>query len=157
MSDSRGDRRAWRGDYRWEAVDLLAYKETGSAPFRAVTRQILFSDPGLASELRYFEVAAGGHTTLERHGHVHGVTILRGRGQCLVGKRVHEIGLHDLITVPPWTWHQFRATGDEPLGFLCMVNADRDRPQLPTAEDLDLLRRSPDVAAFLDRDEAGRD
>ncbi len=24
----------------------------------------------------------------------------------------------DLVTVPPWTWHQFRATADEPLGFL---------------------------------------
>jgi hypothetical protein len=48
------------------------------------------------------------------------------------------------------TWHQFRATGDEPLGFLCMVDAARDKPQLPSPEDLARLRRNPDVAAFLE-------
>ncbi len=48
------------------------------------------------------------------------------------------------------TWHQFRATRGEPLGFLCMVDAVRDRPQLPTEEDLAALRRDPAVARFLD-------
>jgi hypothetical protein len=51
--------------------------------------------------------------------------------------------------VPPWTWHQFRATGSEPLGFLCMVNAERDKPQLPSAEELAGLNAVPEVAAFL--------
>ena len=37
----------------------------------------------------------------------------------------------------------------EPLGFLCMVNALRDRPQLPAAEDLDRLRKNPVVAGFI--------
>ena len=52
-------------------------------------------------------------------------------GRCLVGDQAYDIGLHDLVSVPPMTWHQFRAAGDEPLGFLCLVAADRDRPQLP--------------------------
>jgi hypothetical protein len=47
-----------------------------------------------------------------------------------------EVATHDLIAVPPMTWHQFRATGKEPLGFLCMVNAARDKPQLPTPQEL---------------------
>jgi hypothetical protein len=51
------------------------------------------------------------------------------------------------------TWHQFRAGADAPLGFLCMVNAERDRPQLPQAADLEMLRKDGEVAAFLD-DEA---
>jgi hypothetical protein len=50
------------------------------------------------------------------------------------------------------TWHQFRATRGEPLGFLCMVNAARDKPQLPSPEDLAKLERNAAVAAFL-RDE----
>ena len=45
-----------------------------------------------------------------------------------------EIGALDLVTVPPWAWRQFRATLDEALGFLCMVDAQRDRPHLPTLE-----------------------
>ena len=46
---------------------MLDYKRDGSAPFRDVTRQVLFDQPSLACQLRYFEVGPGGHTTLERH------------------------------------------------------------------------------------------
>ena len=61
-------------DYRWENVDVRAYKEEASAP-------------DLSGELRYFEVAPGGWTTLERHSHVNAVTILRGSGRVLVGHK----------------------------------------------------------------------
>ena len=103
----------------------------------------------MQSELRYFEVAPGGFSTLERHEHMHAVLILRGRGHCLVGREVRRLNTNDLVTVPPMTWHQFRATEGEPLGFLCMVNAARDKPQLPSAEDLKALNADPVVAAFL--------
>ena len=137
-------------DYRWDAVDLLPYKEDDRALFKAITRQTLFSDPGMNGELRYFEMAADGFSTLERHEHMHAVLILRGRGHCLVGDAVRTVETRDLITVPPMTWHQFRATKGEPLGFLCMVNAARDKPQLPTADDLARLKADPKIAAFLE-------
>jgi quercetin dioxygenase-like cupin family protein len=135
--------------YRWEAGDLAAYKADGSAPFRDVTRQVLFDSSDPPAPLRYFEVAPGGHTTLERHTHVHAVLILRGRGRCLVGDAVHEVGEHDLVTVPPRTWHQFRAAPDTPLGFLCLVDAVRDKAELPDAAALAALRAHPAVEAFL--------
>ncbi|MCC7122309.1 MAG: cupin domain-containing protein [Gammaproteobacteria bacterium] len=134
---------------RWQGVEVLEYKQDGSAPFRDVTRQVLFEDPALACQLRYFEIAPGGHTTLERHGHVHAVMVVRGHGTCLVGDDVFDIGEHDLVQVPPSTWHQFRAPADVALGFLCLVNAERDRPQLPDAGDLAALRRDPTRAAFI--------
>jgi quercetin dioxygenase-like cupin family protein len=136
-------------DYRWEGVDELSYKEDGRALFKSVTRQVLFCDPEMHAELRYFEVAPGGFSTLERHAHMHAVLVLRGRGHCLIGTQVNAIETRDLITVPPMTWHQFRATSGSPLGFLCMVNATRDKPQLPSSADLDALAAHPDVAAFL--------
>jgi mannose-6-phosphate isomerase-like protein (cupin superfamily) len=136
-------------DFRWEGVEQLPYKEDERALFKSITRQVLFSDPELHGELRYFEVAPGGFSTLERHEHMHAVLILRGRGQCLVGSEVRPIETRDLVTVPALTWHQFRATTDEPLGFLCMVNATRDKPQLPSPEDLAKLRAEPAIAAFL--------
>jgi quercetin dioxygenase-like cupin family protein len=132
--------------YRWSEVDVLAYKAEGSAPFKDVTRQVLFEEPEMGCQWRYFEVAAGGHTTLERHEHVHGVMILRGSGTALVGQRVAPFGPYDLFRVPPLTWHQFRASEDEPMGFLCLVRSVRDRPQLPTESDLADLRTNPDVA-----------
>ena len=41
------------------------------------------------------------------------------------------------------------ATGGQPMGFLCMVNQQRDRPQLPSAEELAKLKANPALAAFL--------
>ena len=136
-------------DYRWEGVERLPYKEDDRALFKSITRQVLFSDPEMQGELRYFEMAAGGFSTLERHEHMHAVLILRGRGHCLVGGEVKSLETRDLVTVPALTWHQFRATKGEPLGFLCMVNAQRDKPQLPTAEDLARLTADPAIAEFL--------
>ena len=142
-------------DYRWQGVDVLPYKEDGRALFKAVTRQVLFSDPAQQSELRYFEVAPGGFSTLERHEHTHNVLILRGRGACLIGREVRRLATNDLIAVPPMTWHQFRATASEPLGFLCMVNTSRDRPLLPSEADLAELTRDPEIVAFLRGETAG--
>ncbi|MDC7788773.1 cupin domain-containing protein [Rhodoplanes sp. TEM] len=154
-TDANDTIRKAEDDFRWEGVEARPYKEDERALFRSVSRQILFSDPRLAGELRYFEVAPDGFSTLERHEHVHAVMIFRGRGHCLVGDAVREVGERDLVFIPPMTWHQFRATGGEPLGFLCLVNAERDRPQLPTADDLAALSEKPEIAAFL-RGEPGR-
>ena len=134
---------------RWRDVEVLAYKQEGSAPFRDVTRQVLFADATLGCELRYFEIASGGHTTLERHEHAHAVVIQRGAGRCLVGEHVYRVAAFDLVHIPALTWHQFRADGPEAMGFLCMVNAVRDRPQMPDSETLARLRLVPEVAAFI--------
>jgi mannose-6-phosphate isomerase-like protein (cupin superfamily) len=139
-----------RSGFRWDSVEHRPYKEDERALFKTVTRQVLFSGPQMRSELRYFEVAPGGFSTLEKHEHVHAVLILRGGGHCLIGDKVERVAQNDLVSVPPWTWHQFRATDDEPLGFLCMVDIERDKPQLPTDSDLAELKKNPQIAAFLE-------
>ncbi len=136
-------------DGTWQQVDRLDYKPEGSAPFRDICRHLLFRTDGLGCELRYFEIAAGGHSTLERHEHEHAVMILRGSGACLVGETVRAVGEHDLIHIPPMTWHQFRAADNKRLGFLCMVNVERDRPQLPDDTEFERLRTDPRIAAFI--------
>ncbi|MBN8928799.1 MAG: cupin [Rhodospirillales bacterium 69-11] len=136
--------------YRWDGVAHMPYKQDGSAPFKDISRQVLFDDPALACQLRYFEMDAGGHSTLERHEHAHAVMILRGHGHCLVGGEVRAIGPQDLVSIPAWAWHQFRATRGEAFGFLCMVNHLRDRPQIPTEDELAALRTDPTIRAFLD-------
>ena len=80
--------RRHHGDFTWEEVPVLAYKQDGTAPFRDVTRQVLFEDADLGCQLRYFEVAPGGHSTLERHEHVHAVsTDLVPKPNVVHGKR----------------------------------------------------------------------
>jgi quercetin dioxygenase-like cupin family protein len=127
------------GDFGWERVERLRYKDEGSAPFRDITRQVLFAQADQQAELRYFEIAAGGHSTLERHRHTHAVLVLRGRGSVRIGDDEFAIGEHDLVTIDPLAWHQFRADAGAALGFLCLVRSDRDRPQLPDEATMDRL------------------
>jgi quercetin dioxygenase-like cupin family protein len=141
--------RAFASDFEWSGVERLPYKEEGSAPFKSISRQILFADPKLGCELRYFEMAAGGYSTLERHEHVHAVMILRGHGECMLGNAVRAVKPNDLISIPSFTWHQFKASAGEAFGFLCMVNAERDKPQLPTADELTALKADPRLSDFL--------
>ena len=47
-------------DFHWEGVERLPYKEAGAAPFKAISRHTLFSDPRLQGELRCFEIEPGG-------------------------------------------------------------------------------------------------
>src|SRR6201986_3602319 len=109
------------GGHRWNGVPVLNYKEEGTH-FKAISRQILFErGPKLGAELRYFEIESGGHSTLERHDHVHSVMIIRGRAHWLLLDAIHEITGNDLIYSPSMTWHQFGATINEPLSFLCLV------------------------------------
>ena len=141
--------RSFAESFRWDDVSLLAYKEEGSAPFKSITRQVLFKDDALRCEMRYFEVAPGGYSTLERHEHSHGVMILRGAADVMVGGEVRPVKQFDLVRIPSMTWHQFRTTGDEPMGFLCMVNVARDKPQLPTEDEMNQLKSDPAVSDFL--------
>jgi len=135
--------------FRWEGVEVKPYKNDGTH-FDGVTRQLLFpGGDGLACELRYFEVGPGGWSSLERHQHAHAVMIVRGRGRVLIGDRVIDAATHDLIRVPPLTWHQFQPAGAEPLGFLCMADCERDRPERPGPDALAALRAHPDIAAFI--------
>ncbi len=136
---------------------MLEYKQQATRRFATSPGRCCSTIPRSPAQLRYFEVAPGGHTTLERHEHAHAVVVHRGAGRCLVGDRVYELHEHDLVHVPALTWHQFRADDDAPLGFLCMVNAVRDRPQLPSADDIEKMCETPVVAAFLaPRDGDGR-
>ena len=113
--------------FRWEGVPVTAYKPDPTF-FRDVTRQTLVGEDAGDIVTRYFEVQPGGYSTLERHEHRHTVIVLRGRGTVRLGDETHEIAPFDAVYVAPRAVHQFRATGTEPLGFLCVVERDRDKP-----------------------------
>lgn len=154
MSDAERPRlrRFDGGRFRWQGVEDRVYKhqdasETGLG-WRDVVRNTLFGregEPG-AFDVRYFEIGPGGHSTLEKHGHVHAVTVVRGRGRIIAGTRVYDARPYDFVYIPAWTPHQFLGDTSEPLGFLCVVDRERDRPQPLSAGELAALRRTPEVA-----------
>jgi quercetin dioxygenase-like cupin family protein len=137
------------GLFKWDRSDVLKYKEKGNH-FKDITRQMLYPGrPELPVQMRYFEIAPGGHSTLERHHHVHMVMAIRGSGEVLVGNEIQKLDSFDLVEIPPKTWHQFRATFGETFGFLCLVQIERDRPELPTVDDLAQLNKDPKIAGFI--------
>jgi len=134
---------------QWENIALLPYKDEGTH-YKSITKQILFEGlEDIPCQLRYFEIAPEGYSTLEHHQHAHLVIILSGEGEVLLGDRVFPVREKDIISIPAHTWHQFRATKGGPLGFLCLVNVERDKPVLPAEDDLTSLRRDPLIAAFI--------
>jgi mannose-6-phosphate isomerase-like protein (cupin superfamily) len=45
--------------------------------------------------------------------------LLAGTGSMEIDGETRAVGPGDGILIPPGAWHQIRATGDEPLRFLC--------------------------------------
>jgi len=123
------------GDFQWAGVVPTAYKDSGD--FQEVTRRVFVGgqDDPTAFQVRYFEVAPGGFTTLERHEHAHCVVVLRGGGEVVLDCRTHQMRFGDVLYVAPWESHQLRNPHSvEPFGFLCIVDAVRDRPQAASCD-----------------------
>lgn len=131
---SRGSRVLRMSDFRWQGVPATQYKQAADHHC-GVTRISLAGETGesTAFHTRYFEIAPDGFSSFEQHAHEHVVVILRGRGTVRLGDTVHEVGFGDTVYVAPHEAHQFRNVGTEPFGFLCIVDAVRDRP-VPVTE-----------------------
>jgi ribulose-bisphosphate carboxylase large chain len=119
--------------FRWEHTEVEPYKIRAhrGGEFAGAARQVLIGRCGerVAFHLRYFELKAGGYTSLERHRHSHVVVGVRGRGLVRVGDEEHTLGPLDAIYIGPEQAHQLRAAGRSRFGFFCIVNARRDKPR----------------------------
>ena len=120
----------------WEGLDILPYKDVPGS-HQGVIRQNLLKEGDTDFEVRYFEVAPGGFTSFEKHEHEHFVVVLRGKGEVRLGDEIAEIEGMDLVRVSGSVPHQFRNTGDEPFGILCVVDRVRDKPTLMVSQNMD--------------------
>ena len=111
----------YKGQFDWEGVSLDRYPP--GKEMRDVSVRWLIGPAEKAPNfaLRYFEIEPGGWSSLDRHAHDHGVVILRGRGQVLLGEETVKVAFGDVVYIPPHEVHQFKSVGDEPLGFLCVI------------------------------------
>lgn len=118
--------------FGWPDVPLEPYKET-TEHWKGITRRELVGQRGESPRfhVRYFELSPGGFSTLEKHHHEHAVIVQRGRGEVQFGCYIYQVAFGDVVYVAPDDPHQFRCPEEatEPFGFLCIVNAERDRPQ----------------------------
>jgi S-methyl-5-thioribulose 1-phosphate isomerase len=118
-------------DYQWQGRAVQAYKPGEEALFKGITRQELTGRFGeeTAFDLRYFEIAPGGHSSLEKHLHEHVIIGVRGAGMLVKPSGEYPINQHDIAYVHPLEGHQLQNRGDQPFGFFCIVDHHRDTPQ----------------------------
>ncbi len=141
--------------FRWSHIEPQAYKfslgDQRGMGWRGVTRYTLGGASVSPSqfELRYFELAPGGYSSLEKHTHVHTIIVLRGQGRAVVGHQVFDLAPFDLLHVPPDTPHRWVNESAEPFGFLCPVDAQRDPPQPVDDAEWDALQRIPTTAPYV--------
>ncbi len=142
-----------RGDFRWEGVGVKEYKPSDhpNPDFNGITRQTLFGQRGerIGFEVRYFEIAPGGWSSLECHRHAHAVIGLRGEGNILLGNQARTLRFLDLAYIGPDQPHRLTNETSEPFGFLCIVDAERDRPRQVAPEDLPDLLSNPNLTQIL--------
>jgi S-methyl-1-thioxylulose 5-phosphate methylthiotransferase len=139
-------------DYTWNEVAKEPYKTgegaaEGAACFCGIDRQTIIGMRGESAKfhVRYFEVEPGGHSSLEKHEHEHAVICVRGKGRALAGDKIFEVGFMDTLYVAPSEPHQLFNPFEEPFGFICIVDAERDRPKTLDEEDIKKLDESEDT------------
>ena len=137
------DHLIFRPDFRWDGREPTVYKaaasnaglaaSTNELPFRDVTRIELVGKSGeqTAFDVRYFEIAPGGFSSLEKHVHTHVVIGVRGEGILISGDDRVMLKQFDVAYVPSLRVHQLRNETDQPFGFFCIVDHERDRPTSP--------------------------
>jgi len=128
------------GNHTWSEVTKEAYKD-GEGHWCGIDRNTIIGGRGEAANfhLRYFEIAPGGNSSLEKHVHEHTVICVRGRGRAVVFDKVYDLENLDVLYIAPDAPHQLINPYNEPFGFFCIVDKERDRPRKLEKEDIERL------------------
>ena len=120
-----------KGDMTWSGVADEPYK-TITGGWSNIIRRVLIGGRGESAKfhVRYFEIAPGGVSSLERHKHEHVVICVKGEGVVRTGKAKRKMGFMDTLYISPDTVHQLSNPFNIPFGFFCIVNARRDKPKV---------------------------
>lgn len=131
MNDLSGLVRKFTGDDfespSWDGMRSRVYPTT--TQYAEVTENWLIGKAEGAGNfaLRYYNVGPGGFTRKEYHPYDHGIVILHGKGEVLIGDRKTNFSQGDVIYIPPDAEHQLINTGDGAMGFLCIIPAKRKK------------------------------
>jgi ribulose-bisphosphate carboxylase large chain len=119
-----------KGDFRWHGIKDTPYKPSGNE-WTNIMRRVLIGSRGESTRfhVRYFEITSNGQSSLEIHKHEHVVICVKGKGIVRTGRTKRKMEFMDVLYISPNTLHQLTNPFRKPFGFLCMVNAKRDKPK----------------------------
>jgi quercetin dioxygenase-like cupin family protein len=119
----------------------MTVKPATSVPQQAVKAgqntlfQVLIGpDEGPNFAMRRFTMQPGGGMPAHTNAIEHEQYVLRGRARVGIGDRVFEVKQDDVVYIPAGVPHWYRAEGEEPFVFLCVVPNRPDRIEIVEAE-----------------------
>ncbi|UCG25176.1 MAG: cupin domain-containing protein [Chloroflexota bacterium] len=123
MSSFKRFKGRWGEVFAWEGGRTREYSQGASGALE--TWLIGKAEQAENFALRYYELEPGGYSRQEQHSHDHGVLFMRGRGEVTLGQDTHPVNQGDVIYIEPDELHQIRNSGQETLGWLCIIPARR--------------------------------
>ena len=97
----------------------------------ATERQVLIGpEEGPNFAMRRFIMEPGGGMPRHTNTVEHEQYVLRGRATIGIGDEVHEVVQGDVVFIPGGVPHWYKAEGEEPFEFLCIV------PNLPDVTEI---------------------
>jgi quercetin dioxygenase-like cupin family protein len=123
-ADTRNEQDRWVVGGR----DVPASCVMAGEGLREVTKRVLVSpDDGWDGwVMRLFDVGPGGHTPRHTHAWPHINFVASGTGELFLDGDTHALAAGSYAYVPGGHEHQFRASSDETLSFVCIVPAEGD-------------------------------
>jgi quercetin dioxygenase-like cupin family protein len=119
----------------------MTVKPATSVPQQAVKAgqntlfQVLIGpDEGPNFAMRRFTMQPGGGMPAHTNAVEHEQYVLRGRARVGIGDRVFEVKQDDVVYIPAGVPHWYRAEGEEPFVFLCVVPNRPDRIEIVESE-----------------------
>ena len=105
-------------------ADQLPFEEVGGG--KDTQRQVLIgSQQGPHFAMRRFVMQPGGGMPRHTNTVEHEQYVLRGSATIGIGDKEFQVQQDDVVYIPAGVPHWYRAEGEEPFEFLCMV------PNLP--------------------------
>jgi quercetin dioxygenase-like cupin family protein len=131
MPEAKGIIKKMTGDWssapQWNQMRSRVYPT--STDYAQITENWLIGKAEGAQNfaMRYYHVDVGGFSRKEHHPYDHGILILHGEGEVLIGTETFSFSAGDVIYIPVDEEHQLINTGTFPMGFICVIPAKRTK------------------------------
>jgi quercetin dioxygenase-like cupin family protein len=116
----------WEREFSWEGARTRLYQKTETNQV-SETWMIGKKEGAENFAFRYYQLSPGSRSNQEQHAYDHGILVLQGSGEVQLGDETHPVSRGDVIYIPPDELHQLVNSGDNPLGFICVIPARREK------------------------------
>lgn len=98
---------------------------------QGASRQVLIGEQeGPNFAMRRFVIEAGGHMPAHTNSVEHEQYVLGGCAHIGIGDKEYEVAKGSVVFIPAGVSHWYRAVGEEPFEFICVVPNLPDRIEL---------------------------